>query len=497
MLLKAPMSSAAVTRGGPPAGRRWWIQRLAPLVVLGMVVGLGHAAAAGIVVREAVVRAQGAADEPGRGGGTSKEVSQARQAAVSSVLEGMNAALAKRDQAAFLGVVDPADVQLRARQAAAFTALGRLPLAQVRYDWDGVADTSDASVAKRYADPQAVVAVVQRRTWLKGWDRTPTVESIALSFARRNGKWLLVGDTDGRAALPAQNLPEPWTLGDVAVIERDHVLVIGERTGGAEHQRALRRLADKVEDAASGVRSMWRSDSWNGKVVVYAMTAKPFLNPWFGRRASDGRVGDGGDAAEFDAEVVPMAAATMDGSPTTEKFAGTRMVVAPAVLSYSNSEARAVIRHELTHMATFGRAEAPAWVSEGAAEYTAYRSISGSASVDGVEALDDRGLPLPMWAELKRSSYEPVLEIEHDVFYAGSAREVGEKYADAWFAALYIADTYGESTLRRFMARASDPAQPTIAAREKVALAEVLDTDRESFQQAVSTYARDLRQNFV
>jgi hypothetical protein len=499
MSLPAPPGQAAPEerQRGP---RRWWVRRLVPLVLLGVVGGIGHAAAAGVAVHRAALEIRHAAaaadDTGGRSGG---QASQARSREVTAVLDRMNAALAKRDLVGYLAAMGP-DQGLRTRQTASFRALGRLPFVQVRYGWNGTQWSRPPGLAQRYGDEEAVVAVVQRRYWLKGWDAAPTSELVALTFARRDGRWTVVGDSDGAGALPQGSVPEPWALGDVAVVTTPHVLLVGDRV--ASRQAELKRLASRVEEAVGGVRSVWTSKTWNGKVVVYAVTDQRFVSPWFGEQAADGRRSEAGDAAEFDAEVVPMEAASMDGSAVPHALAGMRMVIAPTVLGYSTSQARAVIRHELTHLATLKLGEeAPAWLTEGIAEYTAYRvtetSGGSSGKPDGVGALDRRGLPKPMWNALRRPAYRPELEAEHDAFYAGSGGEVSRRYTDGWLAALYIADTYGEARLREFVAQASDASVKSVAERERAALADVLDTDKAAFVADVGTYARNLRKHFV
>lgn len=493
MSLKASPSHATGGGPAPGPGRGWWLRRLVPLVLVSVLGSLGYTATAGVVVRQAADKVRHAAVDTGE---TSAEVEAQRQAAVDGALRGMNQALTEGKIEDFVKVVDPGDPGLRDRQAATFRALERLPGAQVRYGWTGREWARPAGLAARYGDPESIVAVVQRRYWLKGWDRAPAAELVALTFARRDGRWVLAGDGDGKGVLPPTVMPEPWSVGDVTVVTTARVMVIGDRAGGAAGEEKLRRLARRVEDAVTGVRQLWDHQSWNGKVVVYAVATDSFTGPWFGNRASDGRATGTGDAAEFDAEVVPVSATTMDGGKATEKLAGMRMVVAPTVLEYDDNQARSVIRHELTHLATLGiGGQAPAWVTEGVAEYTAYRA--GGGSVDGVAALDRRGLPKPMWAELRRSSYRPQLVTGHDAFYAGTGLEVSERYTDGWLAVLYIADTRGEDALRRFTARAADPALPDPDAREKAALQEVLGTDRATFARSVSRYARDLRRHFV
>jgi hypothetical protein len=500
MSLEAQPGPAAP--GGPPspprAGRRWILRRLVPLVLLGVVGGLGHAAAAGVAVHRAAlqIRHAATADDAGRAPDARREAN----AAVTPILSRMNTALADRDLDAYLADVgtDPA---LRDRQATTFRALGRLPITRVEYGWQQAQWSRPAGLAAKYADPDALVAVVQRRYWLKGWDTAPTSELVAWTFAHKDGRWQVVGDSDGAGALPSGAVPEPWTLGDVSVITTRHVLLVGDRTPG--RQADLRRLADRVEEAVGGVRAVWTSKTWNGRVVVYALTDERFVSPWFGQQAADGKRNGAGDAAEFDAEVVPMEATAMTGvpaalAPPKQTLAGMRMVIAPTVLDYATAQARAVIRHELTHLATLKVGdEAAAWLTEGIAEYTAYRVTSSSGGIDGVGALDRRGLPKQMWTALRRSSYRPDLVTPHDSFYEGSGLEVSRRYTDGWFAALYVADEFGEAKLRALVDAASDPAEPTVQARETAALRDVLHTDRAKFEADVGAYARALRRHFV
>jgi hypothetical protein len=222
------------------------------------------------------------------------------------------------------------------------------------------------------------------------------------------------------------------------------------------------------------------------------------VEPWFGEQAADGQRNGAGDAAEFDAEVVPMEAAAMNGGTAPRELAGMRMVIAPTVLDYSAAQARAVIRHELTHLATLKLGEeAPAWLTEGIAEYTAYRVVGSSGTADGVGALDRRGLPKPMWNALRKASYRPDLVPEHDGFYAGSGADVSRRYTDGWLAALYIADEHGEGKLRAFVQKASSATYGSVEAREAAALRDVLRTDRQAFVDDVGDYARALRRHFV
>ena len=488
-----------VASGTPGAGgrRRGIWRRVLPalLAVLALTLqGTGQA----VVLDQAAARL----DQARTSSGTHVAAPDTRMQGVHAALDVMNRALTIGDEKAYLSVVDPspnpAAAKVRAEQSRMFRTLRQKPFADVRYDW---ADEQFSPIGDQTGtppDPQAIDIRLWRTFWLKGWDSRPATEQVGLRFARRNGRWMVVGDAlQYWVNHNSAELPQPWTVADVVIVTTKHTLVVGDRA----HAQAARRLASRVEDTVSGVQRLWKSRTWNGRVVVYAVANGQFLSPWFKNRAATGGSGDSA-TAEFDAEVVAMTAqsvpdraqegtlAELDSAPS--RWAGLRMVVAPTVLSYSSTEAREVIRHELTHLATAGMGgEAPTWLEEGAAEYTAYRASSD------VTSLHRRGLPESMWTDLRRKSYQPDLVDDHAGFYEGSGHEVAVRYSEAWLAVMYIAEHYGEDTLLRFYQRATDPVPPTPQARETAALRGVLHLDRAQFEAKVGSYARGLRRHFV
>jgi hypothetical protein len=369
-----------------------------------------------------------------------------------------------------------------------------MPFAQVRYGWNVTRWTRPLGLTERYGDA-AIMAVVHRQYQLTGWDRAPTGELVAFTFAPRDGRWTVVGDGTGEGyELPEDGtVPEPWAFGDVSVLTTPHVLLVGDRAGS--RQKDLRRLAGRIEEAIADVRSVWPSTTWNGRVVVYALTDRRFLTAWLGDQWSDGE--DDDSAVTYDAWVSSIDGMAPDGTLTEYPVAGARMVVTPGMLRSSAAETGIIVRHELTHVATAMRGkDAPSWLGEGAAEYTAFRVLRSSGRANGVEALHRRGLPRQLWSDLRKASYRPDLVTEHAYFYGGTSDEVDRRYSDGWFAALYIADRYGEAKLRAFYEKATDPAYAEPAAREEVALRTVLNTDRATFTKQVGQYARGLRRNF-
>jgi hypothetical protein len=102
------------------------------------------------------------------------------------------------------------------------------------------------------------------------------------------------------------------------------------------------------------------------------------------------------------------------------------------------------MRHEVTHVATFGytNGAAQTWLVEGAAEYTGYRS---APQLDYYPK---------MAQELSREGSVPLA----GTFYESN---VNAHYDIAWLVCAYLADIYGEHKLTVFYhAAASPPSVP-------------------------------------
>lgn len=491
MRLPPPLAAVAGPAASGAAAKRRRTRAL--LVVLGLV-ALGVAPS---LAREAFT-AESAATR-------SAELAGARDAEVAAAVDRMAAAVAARDEAAFVAVADPRDARLRARLSASFRGVTRLP-ATVTYRWNPGSWQRPAGLGARYDDPEAFVALVQRVYHLRGWDRAPASELLGLTFARRDGRWVLVGDGDGAGPRADAQPPEPWGGRDVSVVTRPHVLVVGDPATDPAATARLGRVADRMEDAVRDVAGLWRPADWNGRAVVYAVTDPQFVRARFGDLRAEGEQSaagrgkgepDGHGAAEFSGYVTPVTAADYRGGDLPW-MAGSRLVLAPAALGYSDAQLLALARHELTHLATFAATQrAPAWVTEGAAEYAEHADYPPAAprgDVDGAGIAAARGMPQATWTALDRGTYRPSL-VADETFYAGTAEAVDAHYTDAWLVALYVADVHGEAALRRLLEYAGAPGVDTPAQRETAALRDVLGTTRAGLTDAVASYARNLARN--
>lgn len=154
------------------------------------------------------------------------------------------------------------------------------------------------------------------------------------------------------------------------------------------------------------------------------------------------RAGVSGASVAVDVEEIPAVAMESLGRPT--------VVVHPHLWDRLEPVGRqAVISHEVTHLVMrrieeadpatgtpAERATVPWWLSEGLAEYTAYRDVADPLDVLGestISALRSAGAPTD-WSEL-------------DIARDGDSR--WERYATAWLVCSYLAERYSEADLLR------------------------------------------------
>jgi hypothetical protein len=133
----------------------------------------------------------------------------------------------------------------------------------------------------------------------------------------------------------------------------------------------------------------------------------------------------------------------------------------------------------------------PGWLAEGAAEYTGFRL--GAARVEAVRTFAMHGLTAQAVREMRKGTWQPTLLDDRESFYSGTADAVSAGYLDGWIACLYVADRYGDATLRRlYDTAASQPASARWDAVDGAALRTVLNTDHAGLAGAVRSYGLGL-----
>ena len=265
-------------------------------------------------------------------------------------------AVRERNLGLFLRHLDHGDKALMARQRRYFHNLVQLPLAQFGYrvmdqQWAGV------PMDQRWGD-DVHVPQVELVMQLDGYDAVPVKRTVGFVFSFGKGKGRIVSDGAGAGKPLFQGVPAPWDLTAIQVREEPGVLGVFDRGTGAS-------AATVTTAVRAGIAQVQRAlpFSWSGKVVVYSVQSSTVL-------ASFTDV-PGGALDHLGALTFP----TYAGGPSAQ-VASTRMLVMPSSVRAGQPFLGRIIRHELSHVAIGIRDDgAPAWLSEGIAEYLGAREI--------------------------------------------------------------------------------------------------------------------------
>ncbi|MEV5598847.1 hypothetical protein [Streptomyces sp. NPDC052496] len=340
---------------------------------------------------------------------------------IQRMLDRRAAAVRDRDAGAFLASVDPRAAGYRAQQRAVFANLAQVPLAAWSYELVRTDAFGLPPVAG--ADGRRVAAEVRLRYRLTGYDTGPVTSVQYLTFTDRGGRWLISSDSDG-AGSGRRSARQLWDQGPVQVVKGRHSLVLGVRRGTA----ALRELADRTDEAVPAVGQAWPG-KWAGRVVVEAPQSLDRMAELL--NATD-PAGYRGIAAVTTGETGSAPAAPAD-----------RVVVNPeAYGELSTAGRQIVLTHETTHVATrtATTSTTPLWLSEGFADWAAYRGGGRPAPATAPELAH----------AVAKGTPPSRLPADGDFRFSRSARQLARAYESGWLACRMIADHWGERKLGAF-----------------------------------------------
>ncbi|MGW0778704.1 hypothetical protein ACWD01_34970 [Streptomyces sp. NPDC002835] len=316
-------------------------------------------------------------------------------------------ALLGHDRAGYLASLEPGDEGLRAAQGEEFDNLADVPLRSWEYRIKGVRRQGATAVAD--ADVRYRIA---------GYDAAPVTASRTLELAERGGRWYVTADRAG-AGTPQQL----WQQGDVGVVRGSRSIVLGVGQDAAR----LRELAAAADRAVPAVSDAWPSE-WPGRVVVLV----PASMEEMGRLLGTPGAGYRGTAAVTTGETSRGAAAPAD-----------RVVVNPEAYGLLGTFGQGVVlTHEATHVATRAHTSAatPMWLSEGFADWVAYRGTGRTAAEAG-----------PEMQEAVRAGDVPAgLPGDRDFTFGGDPDTVARAYEGGRLACEMIAERWGEEKLTAF-----------------------------------------------
>ncbi|MFB7173575.1 hypothetical protein ACFCYM_22520 [Streptomyces sp. NPDC056254] len=321
-------------------------------------------------------------------------------------------------------------------------------------DWSR--QTPDALAGIPFADRVYEVASVRRdgeralvrarlRYRLAGYDTAPEESAREIEAVRRDGTWRVSADGPAPGALP-----QLWDQGAVSVAAGTHSLVLG---GAGQSTATLEEIAAEADRAVPAATAAWPGP-WAGRVVVLVPGSLDAMARLLGRPAdayrglgavTTGRVGEGPAPAD-------------------------RVVVNPEGYAGLGAEGRRIIlAHEVTHVATrtATAAATPLWLSEGFADWAAYRGASTSPA---------QAAPALARA-VRRGALPGQLPGTEDFAFGGDPEAAARAYEGAWLACRLIAAKWGEKALVDLYARAGREPLET-------ALRETLGVDRAGLTEA-------------
>ncbi|MFD0371573.1 hypothetical protein [Streptomyces sp. NPDC059071] len=367
-------------------------------------------------------------------GCTATEPDGPARAEVQSLLDRHAAALLARDEAGYLAGLDPAFAPAARTE---FDRLAPIPLGGVAYR---VTDVDPAGEGRATARAELGYRI-------KGYDSGPATSERILDLAERDGRWYVTGDRVADGA--PQQL---WQQGEVTTVTGRRSLVLGV---GQSRER-LREIADAADRAVPAVGDAWPSP-WAGRIVVLVPASVDAMGRLLGAPAASYR------------GIAAVTTGQIGGGPTAP---ADRVIVNPEAYGVLGDFGRRfVLTHETTHVATRVQTTAatPLWLSEGFADWVAYR---GTGRTPAQAA--------PELARAVRAGRTPdALPDDKEFAFGGEGEAMARAYESGWLACLLIAERWGEERLTAFY-RAVGAHPQREGALEK-ALKDVLDTTPEEF----------------
>ncbi|MDX3337982.1 hypothetical protein ACIPMT_08400 [Streptomyces griseus] len=359
--------------------------------------------------------------------------------ALDATLASRAAAVLAQDPAGYLDDLAPEAAKLRAAQRTELAHLADVPLKSWTYEVKGITKQ----------DGRWATADVELRYRIAGYDTAPVATRRVLELMRDGERWYITADRPAKGSSG-----QLWQQGDVAVVEGAHSIVLGVGRGEEE----LRQIADTVDLAVPAVSDAWPRP-WTRRVVVLVPDSVEDMAGLLGSPEASYR----GIAAVTTGEV---------GGTGKRPAIADRVIVNPqAYATLGSFGQRIVLTHETTHVATRTSTSTatPVWLSEGFADWTAYRGEDRAADTIA-----------PELAEAVRDGRTPAeLPADPDFGFDGDPAKLAGAYEGGWLACELIAERWGKEKLIAFYEAvgAHDGREGAV----EQALDAVLDTTPEQF----------------
>ncbi|MFI5802864.1 hypothetical protein [Streptomyces sp. NPDC051561] len=356
-------------------------------------------------------------------------------------------ALLRRDEDGFLGVLEPGVRGLRDAQQQEFGNLADVPLKSWEYRLTGLDRTGD----------RAATARVELALRIDGYDAVPAVTSRRIDLLRRNGRWYVAGDRPARSG--AQEI---WQQGPVTAVKGERAMVLG----AGQPRARLTEIARAADGAVAAVGRAWTRE--RGLRVV--LLVPPSLR------------GMGALLGEPAAGYRGIAAVTTGSAAGGRRTSADRVIVNPEAYDVLGASGREVVlTHESTHVATRTDTSAatPMWLSEGFADWVAYRESARTPAEIAPE----------LRRTVRREGPPAVLPDDGSFRFSGDADRLAGAYEGGWLACRMIVERWDEGTLLTFYRSVGEHPQREGAVEN--ALNRELGTTPEEFTARWRRYLRD------
>ncbi|WP_326603222.1 hypothetical protein OG930_12365 [Streptomyces sp. NBC_01799] len=367
---------------------------------------------------------------------------------VRATLDRRAAAVLDHDPDAYAATVAPGATGLRTAQRRELANLADVPLSSWTYS---VTDVHEHGTDKATAD-------VELRYRIAGYDSAPVTVDRVLDMERHgaDGRWYIAADRAGKGS--GRQL---WQQGVVRVVRGAHSLVLGV----GRTQEELRRIADTEDRAVPAVSAAW-PEHWAARVVVIVPKTVDDMAGLLGAPVANYR---------------GIAAVTTGETGGSGRTPADRVIVNPqAYAMLGTFGQRVVLTHETAHVATRARTSAatPTWLSEGFADWAAYRAEDRTPAQAAPELAE----------AVRRGELPAALPTDEDFRFGGDSGRLARAYEGGWLACALIADHWGEEKLFAFYRAVAGHSGRDGAVEQ--ALHEVLGTTEQDFTARWREYLR-------
>jgi hypothetical protein len=336
------------------------------------------------------------------------------RAGIRALLERRAEAVLAGDEPAFLDTVDQGNPRFVERQRLLFRGFLRIGLStyELRLEPSWPELTTDRERARYGAAASPKVFQVEERWAVRGFDRRPAVDSLFLTFVRRDGTWRIASDSDldDLALFSGRKL---WEFGPVISLDSDHFRFLSH----PDLRSAGPAVLEAAERALRTVSGRW-PDPVPARVLILAPSTGEELNRLI--------------QATFDLDVfVAFAYSALDRRRDWD-LVGHRIILNWENFARYPEEAREqVLAHELLHIATreVTGPMVPVFLEEGIADW-----VAGDRQTLVIEARVGRG------------TFDQRLPRDFE-FIAGADEDIAASYEESWSAATYLVDRFGAEAL--------------------------------------------------